>query len=211
MSSIYVPKLFDVQELEKILPILESYSFATVLSADESGQPFFSHIPLIVKHDGKSLSLIGHVSKSNPQAKHLKDRPTAHVIVNGPHTYITPKWYKSGRDVPTWNYVAIHLSGSVTMIESADGLVSLLSTLSEKFESGSEDPWSFELPKDLYDPQKLTNAIVGFEINITEIEAKFKLNQNRNEQDRQGVIEGLKSRSDDMSKEIMKLMINGGT
>lgn len=207
MSSIYVPKFFDTQELKEILPIIESYPFATVISTDQNSEPFFSHIPLLVNaSNGNSFSLLGHVSKNNPQANHFKSSPKAHIIINGPHTYITPRWYKSGRDVPTWNYVAIHISGNVRIIDDAEGLIGILSSLSKKFESGSENPWSFELPEDLHDSKKLTQAIVGFEISVTKIEPKFKLSQNRGEQDRKGVIQGLSSRTDDMSKEIMKLM-----
>jgi len=102
----YLPKHFDSKDEKRILEIIDAYSFATIMSFDQAGEPFFSHVPLVTKKTASGFSLLGHVAKRNPQWSHLKNNPKIKVIINGPHTYITPKWYRSGRDVPTWNYVA---------------------------------------------------------------------------------------------------------
>ncbi len=203
----YLPQHFDTKDDRRILEIIDTYPFAMVMSFDEGNQPFFSHIPLITKKTTSGFSLLGHVAKRNPQWSHFKVNPKVKVIVNGPHTYITPKWYLSGRDVPTWNYVAIHIDGYAKIIDDFDGLVGLLKTLTEKFESGSMSPWEFELPDDLLNAETLCSAIVGFEIQVEKVDAKFKLSQNRVAIDKTGIIEGLGHRQDDMSRAIRDLMM----
>ncbi len=202
----HLPKQFDARNDPRILDIIESYPFATVMSFDETNQPFFNHIPLVTKKTASGFSLLGHVAKGNPQWKHFKTNPKVKIIINGPHTYITPTWYRSGRDVPTWNYAAIHIDGSAKLIDDFDGLIGILKTLTEKFESGSQNPWEFELPDDLLTPETLCSAIVGFEISVEKTDAKFKLSQNRTDIDKTGIIEGLARREDDMSKAVLQLM-----
>jgi transcriptional regulator len=202
----YLPKHFDTKDNERILEIIDAYSFATVMSFDVENQPFFSHIPLVVKKTPSGFCLLGHAAKRNPQWSHFQRNPKVKVIINGPHTYITQKWYRSARDVPTWNYVAIHIDGSAKLIEDFDGLVNLLIILTEKFEAGSQSPWEFELPDDLLTPDTLCSAIVGFEISVENIDAKFKLSQNRVDVDKVGIVEGLAQRHDDMSKAVLQLM-----
>lgn len=204
--AMYLPKHFETSEAEKIWEIIEAYPFATVMSFDEENQPFFSHVPLLLKKSKAGFSLVGHVAKRNPQWMHFKNNPKSKILIHGPHTYITPQWYLSGRDVPTWNYVAIHIDGSAKLIEDYDGLIGLLKALTEKFESGSSNPWEFELPDDLLTPETLCSAIVGFEITLEKIDAKFKLSQNRVNADKEGVIAGLSLRPDDMSKAIYQMM-----
>jgi transcriptional regulator len=203
----YIPKHFNAVDDNKVFKIIEDFPFATVMSFDENTQPFFSHIPLITNKTSSGFSLLGHVSKQNSQWKHFQANRNVKVIVQGPHTYVTPRWYKSGRDVPTWNYVAIHIEGRAKLIEQFDDLVVLLKKLTSKFEPQTKEAWEFEIPSDLLAPAALEAAIVGFEIEITKIEAKFKLSQNRSTADKLGVIEGLSQRTDEMSKQIRKLML----
>ena len=207
----YLPNHFQIHDDERIIDIISSYPFATLMSFDEMGEPFFSHVPLAVKKKPSGFSLLGHVAKRNPQWRHFQSTAKVKVIINGPQTYITPKWYRSGRDVPTWNYVAIHLDGRAQLIEDFDGLVGILKTLTLKFESGSKSPWEFELSDDLLTPETLSSAIVGFEIHVEKINAKFKLSQNRVPEDRQGIIEGLGQRTDEMSHTIAEFMRQYGS
>lgn len=147
------------------------------------------------------------MAKRNPQWIHFKENPNATVIVQGPHTYITPKWYKSGRDVPTWNYAVAHLQGKVELIESFSEQIEVLKQLTYFFEKSNTKPWEFELPDDLLDEKALTSAIISFRFIIEKIDAKFKLSQNRSAEDKAGVIEGLNERTDEMSRAVRKMMI----
>lgn len=204
----YLPGHFSETEQEKIKNLIEQNSFATVLSFPENEKPFINHLPIIFsKKSGEENILIGHLAKKNPQWMHFKSNSDCTLIFNGGHTYITPKWYKSGRDVPTWNYAVVHLHGKVELIESFAEQVDILKQLAVFFEKSNPNPWEFELPEDLKDEALLTSAIVSFKFHIERTEAKFKLSQNRCKEDQNGVLEGLLERKDDMSRSVRQMMM----
>lgn len=202
----YSPKHFDVQDNELVLQLIEDFPLASVVSCDEEGDPFINHIPMIAEKRGDTVILYGHMARRNPQWRHFIEGSSATVIFHGPHAYITPTWYVSGRDVPTWNYAVVHLKGTMELVEDFESLCELLEKLTKKFESGRVHAWEFELPEDLADSHALTQAIVGFKMRADRVEAKFKLSQNRSESDRIGVIEGLAGQGDEMSRKIRDLM-----
>ena len=202
----YLPKHFS-SEWESVKRLIEENGFATVLSFPKDERPFINHLPVILESESYTqATLIGHMAKRNPQWGHFKADSSCTIIINGPHTYITPRWYRSGRDVPTWNYAVAHLHGKIELIENFDEQVIVLKRLSEFFEKPSATPWEFELPDDLLDAPSLTSAIISFRFKIESVEAKFKLSQNRAQIDRDGVIDGLGERIDDDSKAIQALM-----
>lgn len=204
----YLPKHFSPNEEEKVRKLVEQNGFATVLSFPKNSRPFINHLPVIFSTEaGQKKTIIGHMAKRNPQWGHFKENPDCTLIINGGHTYITPRWYKSGRDVPTWNYAVAHLHGKIELIESFEGQIKILKQLSEFFEKPSATPWEFELPDDLLDESALTSAIISFKFHIETVEAKFKLSQNRPQEDKDGVIEGLLERTDDMSRSVRKMMM----
>lgn len=204
----YLPKHFSQANELKVKSLIEQNGFATVLSYPKNEKPFINHLPIMFSsRPGDEKILIGHMAKRNPQWQHFKENPDGTLIINGGHTYITPRWYKSGRDVPTWNYAVAHLHGKMELVESFDEQIEILKQLSHFFESPSPTPWEFELPEDLLDESALTSAIISFKFHIETIEAKFKLSQNRPTEDRQGVIEGLLERTDDMSKLVRAMMV----
>ena len=204
----YSPKQFQNADSQQTRSLIQNYPFATVLSYTENSDPFINHLPVLFKSaDPNENVLIGHMAKMNPQWQHFQHNPKATLLIHGPQTYITPTWYKSGCDVPTWNYAVVHLQGRMKLIEDFDSQILILKHLANHFEKDNPKPWVFELPDDLRDPQVLTRSIVSFEFQIEKINAKFKLSQNRQEEDKQGVIEGLSTRRDDMSHAIRKMML----
>lgn len=204
----YIPKHFSQGDEIKIRKLVEQNSFATILSFPENERPFVNHLPIIFSSSsGEEEVIIGHMATRNPQWAHFKKNPDCTIIINGCHTYITPKWYKSGRDVPTWNYAIAHLHGKIELIESFNEQIEILKELSLFFEKPSIAPWEFDLPDDLLDESALTNAIISFKFHIEKIDAKFKLSQNRPIEDRLGIIDGLQERTDEMSKLVRDLMI----
>jgi transcriptional regulator len=204
----YIPKHFTAPP-GAALELINKYPFATVICSDADGLPLANHFPLLATLSGGAMLLEGHMAKQNSQWTHFQKGPKVLAIFHGPHTYITPQWYSGvgKRDVPTWNYVSVHVTGRVRLVEDFEGLTASLKKLSDHFEAGTKNPWTFELPANLADAQKLTSAIVGFEIEVEKIETKLKISQNRLPQDREGVIKGLESRTDEMSGEIRRLMI----
>jgi len=202
----YRPKSFIQVDEQKIKQIINDYPFATILSTQTDGEIFINHLPLMMSPTEVDV-LIGHMAKNNPQWKHFEANPHAIVIFQGPHTYISPRWYKSGRDVPTWNYAVVHLKVRVDLLPGFDDQVNVLKLMSEYFEKDVTNPWGFHLPDDLREAVQLSNAVMSFKFHIEEVEAKFKLSQNRTVEDQTGVIEGLEyERTDDLSLDVAKLM-----
>jgi transcriptional regulator len=136
--------------------------------------------------------------------KLLAQAPTT-VIFHGPHTYVTPKWYAKN-NVPTWNYSAVHVTGSVELIEDHAGLLECLKELSSHAERHWPSGWEFFIPDDLADPNVLVRSIVGFKIKVNDINYKKKLHQKSTPVDRAGVLRGLEGRSDNNSHEVLAEM-----
>lgn len=202
----YLPKHFANTDQINIKKLIEQNSFATILSFPENEKTFINHLPIIFKQGSENI-LIGHMAKKNPQWTHFQSNSKATVLIHGPHTYVTPKWYRSGNDVPTWNYAVAHLHGEIELVHEYDQQIEILKELSSFYESSNSNPWNFEIPDDLLDESAMTSAIISFKFHIKKSEAKFKLSQNRSQADKAGIVEGLSSRSDDMSKAVKNMML----
>lgn len=216
----YLPSRFKIQDEEEVLALVHANPLATVITVVD-GAPFVSHLPLLLEKRGSDLALVGHLACANPHAAILRgsqsvdgsapDRRTAYVIFNGPNAYISPRWYGVD-DVPTWNYAVVHMQGEVTPIEDYIGVVECVKKLSAFAERDVAAPWKFWLPPDLADPSRLTKAIVGFEIRVTDVKAKFKLSQNR-PQDRDSVVSALRTERDDSRSigiaDLMSRLVRG--
>jgi transcriptional regulator len=190
----YIPSHFRVDDPARLAEFIQRHSFATLITSD-AGAPFASHLPILLhRDDGPHGTLISHMARANPQWEHFASGGEALAIFHGPHTYISPSWYATGPAVPTWNYAAVHAYGTPAIIDDHDRIVALLRELVTTYERSFERPWPGELPEDYRD--KLIRGIVAFEIPITRLEGKFKLNQNRPAEDMQGVIEHLAHSSD---------------
>jgi transcriptional regulator len=203
----YLPAHFEIKDQKKIIEIIQGYSFATLISVSD-GEPFINHLPLVVDSDlPDRLTLIGHMALRNPQAALAADGDRVTAIFHGPHTYIPATWYAQ-HDVPTWNYMVVHVEGRIRWIKEFKPLVSLLRKQTLQFEASEPNPWRMTLPDDLKSESELTSAIVGFQIEADSIDAKFKLSQNRSQADRDGVIRGLEGRSDEMSRLVREAMLS---
>ncbi len=202
----YKPNHTQQATTQSEIDLMIRYPFITLISMGEANQPFISHIPVHAEiKNYEVLWVEGHLSIRNPHVQHLKKNPQARIIFQGPHCYISPKWYKSGRDVPTWNYAVVHVTGLVEFDSSFEGICSNLKNLTNNFETGP-DKWIFELPSDLQKPEDLTSAIISFKLKPEKIESKFKLNLNRPEVDIISVIEQLEQKKSDQELQIAMLM-----
>ena len=197
----YLPRSFDNTDREQSLALKRAHPLATVISVDQDGSPFVSHLPLVIQPDGDGLVCIGHLSRANLHWKLLGGRQ-ATAIFHGPDAYITPSWYVQNA-VPTWNYAVVHVRGPVTMIEDRAGIVRCLEALTATVEKGP-DAWQFWIPEGLRNT--LESAIVGFKLSVETIQSNFKLSQNRSEADRAGVLRGLAGREDAASQSLRTLM-----
>lgn len=168
-----------------------------------------NHLPLLVERsESGEVVLLGHMARANPLRKRfVGGGGDVTVVFQGPHTYVTPRWYPDAMNVPTWNYAVVHAFGAAHLVEDFEGVERILSKTVELFESRESDPWKYELPEEFR--RDLVRAIVGFEIRVSKLDAKFKLSQNREPADWKGVIEGLATRSDEMSAKVREMMLGG--
>lgn len=191
----YNPARYQAADpLETIEEIVSSFPFATLLTPHAGGFEV-SHVPLVLEKRGGDWFLLGHLARANPHWKAF-GQGTSTAIFHGPQAYITPLWYERC-DVPTWNYVTAHLSGPVRLLESEEGTLQTLKSLSGKTEGA--DGWKFEIPEDLAAPGVLLKSIIGFEMRVERREAKLKLSQNKSSRDFDGVLQGLGTRKDEQS------------
>ena len=156
-------------------------------------------MPLLLDEpEGGPWRLRGHVSRSNPQAKIGEASVPALALFIGPHAYVSPSAYPSkaetGRVVPTWNYVEVHVHGSLRLTDDADHTIAAVTDLTDVHEAGRSEPWRVADAPDDY-VARLARGIVSFELVVDRVEAKAKLSQNKSEADRSGVVEDLDGRS----------------
>lgn len=181
--SLYTPAFFAEPDNQRVASLIENYGFATLIAA---ASLHISHAPLMLDRGrGARGTLVGHLARANPHAEALQEGAAATALFHGPHGYVSPTWYEAP-GVPTWNYAAIHVHGTVRRIDDAEAKWSIVTRLSAQYEAGSANPWNPQANKSQW--LKLLDAIVGFEIEITSIEAKFKLSQNRGAKDQENVI-----------------------
>tara|TARA_R110000868_G_scaffold84342_8_gene237862 strand:+ start:259 stop:870 length:612 start_codon:yes stop_codon:yes gene_type:complete len=173
----YIPQYYKQTDLSEIKDFLIQNSFGILVNQVE-GKPWATHIPLELDTDenGKDI-LVGHISKANPQAKNLAIADTILCIFNGPHAYISSSWYKE-EEVPTWNYIAVHIYGKISILTEEQVMASL-HKLVDKYEKNSKKPISL---KDMSEKTlRQVKGIVGFQISIDDIQATYKLSQTRPE------------------------------
>lgn len=183
----YVPKYYKVSDLEEIKEFIQHNSFATIVSI-RIGKPIAAHIPVLLKKIEDDYYLTGHLAYGNPLWKTFEEVQDILVIFNGPHAYISSSWYEH-ENVPTWNYQAVHVYGKASLIEGMD-LEQDLTSLLEKYESFRENPvlWDKLSPELLQQEMK---GIKGFKIKVEEVQAAYKLSQNRNASDYANIIKEL--------------------
>lgn len=202
----YVPKHFEVTDVAWCQALMRAQSFALMMTADDTGAPFATHLPILVdERRGPLGTLRGHVARANPHWRYLAaGRPTL-VVFSGAHAYVSPSWYATHPAVPTWNYVAVHASGTGALVEDAEQVRTLLADLVRVYESPGSEAWSLEaLPADYV--AGMQRGIVAFEIPIARLEGKAKLSQNRDAVDQGRTREALAASDDPVARAVAALM-----
>ncbi|WP_276366785.1 FMN-binding negative transcriptional regulator [Chryseolinea sp. H1M3-3] len=198
----YIPKYAQNDDMADIIKFIRQNSFGILVSQSD-GKLMATHIPLQLSHDAKKLS--GHISRANPQWKKLLNESEVMAIFSGPHAYISSSWYDH-ENVPTWNYIAAHVYGSIHLIDG-DKLYESLKHLIDTFENSSEHPVRMESMSPEY-IRKSMQGLVGFEIEITSIEATYKLSQNRDQKNHDNIIRELEKQPDVGAHQIAAEMKN---
>ncbi|MEQ1592868.1 MAG: FMN-binding negative transcriptional regulator [Thiobacillaceae bacterium] len=199
----YLPEHFKEDNPERIAALVRDNAFGMLVSAPQ-GQPYVSHLPFLFEPlSGTHGKLLGHMARANPHWEILASGVEVLVVFNGPHAYVSPSWYTSP-GVPTWNYAVVHLRGKPRLIEIETALEALLERQTQVYEQHQLVPWKPDLAGERR--TKLLGMIVGFEIEVTDIQAKFKLSQNRSEEDRLRVIAELENSTNSLEVSVAKLM-----
>jgi transcriptional regulator len=198
---VYLPRHFEMGDLDTVAAFVDSVGAADLVTADEDGRPESTLVPVLWDREGIDPAagrfgrLLAHVARANEQWHGVSGR-RALAIVHGPQAYVSPSWYAAkaehGRVVPTWNYSAVHLAGTVELLDDAGWLRELVGRLTDRHEAGRPHPWSVDDAPTAYVAGQL-RAIVGVVVHLDVVEAKAKLSQNRSEADRHGVVAGLRA------------------
>lgn len=198
----YTQKYFKVTDLEEIREFVQTNSFGTLVTT-KKGRPIATHLPLQLVKEEDAYYVTGHMAYGNPQWRTFEIMEDVLVMFQGPHAYISSSWYEQ-ENVPTWNYQAVHVYGTATVLDEEE-LEKDLTKLLDKYEKHREDPvlWDKLSPSLL---EKEIKGIVGFKIKVGEIQAAYKLSQNRNENDYANIIEQLHNEENPDSKQLAEVM-----
>ncbi|WP_374959749.1 FMN-binding negative transcriptional regulator [Gilvibacter sp.] len=197
----YIPELFKETDQQKITEFLKQNAFGLLITQHQ-GKPLATHLPLeYLEKDGKAY-LHGHLAKANPQWKSFEEQEQVLAVFNGPHSYVSASWY-SIEEVSTWNYVSVHIYGKLRTMAQEE-LMPMLEALMDKYESDVQRP--VDMSKLSKKTLNQVHGIVGFEIEITELQAKYKMSQNRSEKDYDNIVENLEDGRGTQAAETAKLM-----
>jgi transcriptional regulator len=185
----YIPRHFDNDNRDELLEFIDATAVATLVTAGPAGL-MANQVPLLRQPEAGRLW--GHLARPNSQLEELAEVDEVLLVFNGPHGYVSPNWYTDTELVPTWNFSTVQVRGRVTVYDNNQVVRDIVRRLTDKHEAGFSTPWSM----DKMDPErleKMLSVIVGFHVEMEEVRGKFKLSQNRDETDRNGVITGLET------------------
>lgn len=197
----YIPSYYKQKDIDKTIAFMQAYNFASLISIQEN-IPIATHLPFIIEKESEALVLYSHLSKANPQWKTFSENNIL-VIFSEPHAYISPSLYSGKQEVPTWNYVAVHAYGKISILPSDEEKLAVLHKQMQSYEA--EYIAQFKALDHQY-IQNLLQGIVAFKLEITDLQAKEKLSQNKNDIDRKNVKQHLLE-SDDTNKQALGNMM----
>jgi transcriptional regulator len=202
----YPPTHYAVEDPALLLPLMKQFNFAVLVTL-AAGVPYAHLLPFQVEVRGSSGSLLGHLAPANLHWRHFAAGTEALAIFQGAHAYISPSWYTSHPNVPTWNYLVVHAYGIPRIVEDEAAVYAHLQQLVQTQEAGFEVPW--EIGQAEEHVRKLMRGIVAFELPISRLEGKFKLSQNKTREDRAGVIAELAASDDPTARALAQAMQSG--
>lgn len=202
----HVPPAFNNNNIKQLHSLMKAHGFCTVISHSSSIR--VSHLPLLLlPEQGKYGTLLGHMARANDHWKDFDGTRSVLCIFNGPHAYISPSWYKNKPAVPTWNYAVVHAHGIAKLIEDKQEFQKIMDQTISHYDPSLHDQESEDYLSESY-KNSMLDYIVGFRIEIQELTGKFKLGQNRSDEDQRGLVEGLSRQNDIESKQFADFIKN---
>ena len=205
----YTPKQFREDRPEVLAATIRDIQLATLVTAS-NGDYHASHLPMVLKREDDGWVLETHVARANPHWEACRSAPAPSLaIFQGPQAYVSPSWYETkrqhGKVVPTWNYLAVHAHGPVSIVEDPAWLLSHLEELTDLNEHGRDHPWAVtDAPADFI--AGLSRAIVGLRLRVARLDGSWKLIQHRSEGDRLGAAAGLSASPRDGDQAVGRIM-----
>lgn len=191
----YPPPHHQVNDIDKMIAVIKQFPLGMLVSV-KNNKPFITHIPFI--YNTETGRLVAHIDKNNPQLETLQNGTNVTVIFKGPDCYISPSVYASEDQLPTWNYIVVHITGTIQLITDPEATKNSMIAMTEFLEKPEH---KFILHKDNPKMERFVNYIQAFEIEITNWEGKFKLSQDKSEVDQENAKQALiKNSEKDISK-----------
>ena len=197
----YIPKINAMTDREEVVAFMKQFSFATIITAKENF-PVATHLPFLVSVKEDKIILTSHFAKANEHWAAVVENKVL-VIFTEPHAYISPKNYDKELNVPTWNYISIHAYGQGKLITRTDKVIEILEATIDNYELAYMQQWN-SLPEDF--KLKMIKGIVAFEIEVTELQAKKKLSQNKTDAEQRRIINSLSGSNSDNERHIAAYM-----
>jgi transcriptional regulator len=205
----YIPEHFSVEGDELGYRFIDDNPFGLLVCPMGEAVPEMAHIPFVLDREGNVLR--AHVARGNPIAHFVRDTAPVVAVFTGAHAYVSPSWYENpAKNVPTWNYAAVHAHGVARRLTAKEDAVRDLAAMTARYEERSRAPWSFAAADTAY-VDRLVGGVAAFEITIQRLEVKFKMSQNRPVSDRVRVVAQLRARNAPGDQDVANLVeeLNG--
>lgn len=197
----YIPKHYIGQDQQEAIAFMKRFNFASIITSVD-GVPVATHLPFVIEEEGEKLLLNAHFAKANPQWKEIVDKENL-VIFSEPHAYVSPSHYEKEENVPTWNYVSVHAYGRATLIEDPLAAIATLEAMMDSFEPVYKKQWA-TLSKDYKD--RMLRGIVAFKLEVTRMQFKEKLSQNKKSEERERIIDTLSQSTLGTERDVAEMM-----
>ncbi len=198
----YTPSFFEVNDPQLIRTFVEENSFGLIVSSNDGSSIQETFTPFL--YATGTNNLLGHMARANPHWKEWNGNRRVKIIFQGPHCYVSPNYYSTSTNVPTWNYTAVSMEGEVEIVDDLTEQKAFMHWLVDKHEQNLPQPWRFDETNEQF--MKLFSAVVFFRVRITNTTAKFKLNQNKENSDRLAVVNQLSKSDSPFERKVAALI-----
>jgi transcriptional regulator len=202
---VFVPEHYRQRDHQALFEAMRANAFATIISTGPGGAPAASWIPFVIEGTPQQPLIFGHLARANDQWREWTAATPLLALFQGPHHYVSPAWYETQPNVPTWNYLSVQVRGHPRLLEQPGEVEAMLERLVSQMEATRERPWQLSSLPAPYRAQQAA-GIVGFELIVEEITGAWKLSQRAGAPDRAGAIAGLRAAGGDDALAIASLM-----
>lgn len=197
----YIPKHYLGSEGKEAIAFMQRFPFGTIITS-VNGVPIATHLPFVTHERDNEILITSHFAKANDQWQHIVANENL-IVFSEPHAYISPKNYHKNENVPTWNYIAVHAYGKAKIIDQQSETFKVLEIMINNFEPNYKDQWNALSNKYKL---KMSNGIVAFEIQVSKLQSKEKLSQNKKQNERNAIIESLSKSNNPNERTIAEYM-----